>query len=204
MNWQKMNSPGDRPTTPESMKVFLVECDRRFQDINFDDLEKWPIKLKFNATAHLPRWHNPDCGYAMDPRLPNSEFRAFCQIFVVEKRLLEDRDMAAIFAKHVELLPAKIDGEECFLVNVMTLFRNALVLEKTEWRIAPGPTSTGVIRRACFRASEIGGGALFKVPQNAWRSAYCVSDDSLEHDFYRTYHDRGYRGLVFTEQMLIP
>ena len=183
-------------------KVFSIRSDERFQRVVFDSLDVLPSRRReFSAQPLLPEWPTLRDGYVFDPQLPDSVFRAFLPgAFVIRESLLVDPNLPTIFDMSAELLPVEVSGERCFVVNVLGCY-NALIPQKTEWRIPPDPSSRGVIDRATLKLGRLGGAKLFKLPFHD-HPIFCLSGEGPEEDFYEIYQQRGYTGLVFEEQMV--
>lgn len=188
------------------MKIYkVISFNDAHQCVHFEDCETWPTgALDFEGVPRLAGWHNPETGYILDPRLKDVSFRCFLEgSFVIRESLLADAELAAIFGMSAELLPVQVEGEPSFIVNVLTVF-DALDMERTEWKYPPSRFTRGEVGRGCFRAARLGPSPLFKIPLNAVTTMYCLSDHPDVPDFHRLYHERGYTGLTFEEQIVEP
>ena len=179
------------------MRVYSVLPHVDFPNACPVDDDDWELyfrlsgKQGFQGASKLQGWQPLNLGVS-EPTLRRGDFFSFVDYTFVcsEKASVELSD---IFTGTSELLPVKVEGRPCFVVNVIKVI-DALDYEKSVPRILNDSVVQGIDHFAFNPALELP--ALFRVPQ----SSMILTPSGPPYaafDFKQRCEQAGFEGLEF-------
>lgn len=181
------------------MKIFEVSADvTKYQSIfTVDDSARTLLKTIFDSSSRLKEWEEIEF-FVFDTRLmvPDFYYIGNSSAFACNEKAVEE--FGRLFNIGCELLPIRLEtGEKLYIVNVLDCIN--CLNEKLSVFDYYDNGDRGRILKYSFhkRFTE---SSLFKIPQNPKAAIFAYSRFKSAYDeFYTTYQNSNFKGLIFEE-----
>lgn len=119
-------------------------------------------------------------------------------VLVHDMRVADEADRLGLFQSDIEYLPGRLKetGEPLCIQNVMGCY-NCLDRERSLFS-SVGEGSFSSIETHVFIPGRILDSTVFKIPETRLDAIYALSGRGQD-DFFKFYHEHGFKGLVFDE-----